>query len=166
MEESSKKASVPLLELDYRLNRDEIKAVLQHDNRINSRWIKIIQTAVLAVLAGYFLIGFITDQNRNFSGIVMSCISLLIIVLIWISPKIQINNKLLLEEQNEIEIHLRLFDEKIRFSKSNVFAISECKLFKDGDTLILDTGQQLVGIPKRVAGEEGFNLLLDKFDLN
>lgn len=168
MEEQNTSQSAPLLEMDYRLNHDEILACLKLDFKLNGTMKKRIQIILLILMTVFFITGYIMSGFKTHSSLFMAFASLLIIAAIWFVPQWHISHQAKLLAEDGSKLHFRLYENEIVFDGNNIvaMAISECKPFLYGNMLILEIGREIIGIPCRAAGEDGYRLLLDKFGMS
>lgn len=157
----------PLKDIDVRLTEDEIYTCLKktfHRSEKTS-W---VESAVLLIVFVYSLIGFITDANHAFSSIGVAISALLILAALWLVPIWHSRNSAKKLMENEPVMKLKIYEDRLVFGDENSVTIgyNEYQPVLCGNLIILSIGTQMIGIPRRLTGEDGWNLLLQKFQLD
>lgn len=168
MEQDEKEAasSGPLKELEIRLTEDEIYTCLKKTFHRNEKTVWVESVVLLLVLI-YSMVGFLTDAGHAFSSLGVAVAALAILAVIWLVPLWHCRFTARRVKEEGPVMKMKIYDDCLAIGEGNgrTVGFQECQPILCGDLLILSIGAQAVGIPRRLAGEDGWNLLAQKFQL-
>lgn len=160
-------SSDPLKDIEIRLTEEEVYTCLKKTFHRSEKasW---VESVILLFVFIYSVVGYITDANHAFSSLGIAIAALLILAAIWLVPVWHSRYTAKKVMENEPAMKLKIYDDRLVFGDENSVTIgyNDYQPILCGDLIILAFGAQTIGIPRRLTGEDGWNLLLQKFQLN
>lgn len=156
----------PRFEGAYQLDKDELSRVFDHAYTGHvSKLRLILQSVALAVVGGASLYDYITIQPRRGLSLFIAIAALVVGVAQWMVMPLFRRSSVNQQLAENPTIHLALFEDALGFGQGEnqlVFTYENCGIIPVEGMLILRVGQEFVGLPDRVIGEDNRLLLIEK----
>lgn len=161
----SEQSDQSLLDIEIRLTKQEIVTCLQATSGRSIRR-QIVQTVILIIIFITCILSYFVEGMKTTGSLITAIASVVILAVLWLIPFWHDRFTAGQIASEQPIVRLKLYDDKIIFGGQNaIFPLKSCRPTVCGDILILEIGHEIVGIPRRIAGEEGFEILMKKFEL-
>ena len=158
-------AAAPLT-LDIRMTEEEIRRCLEAGVRRAGKGRVIAETVVLLVLTVYCIVAYFLDESRQLSSLLLALIALAVVAALWIVPPVRFRSLARREAEEGKTVRLILDGDTLRFGAGETpveVPASRCRPIWRDELLVLEISGELVGVPRRVTGEDGWQRLCAVF---
>lgn len=156
----------PWFSTAYQLDKAELTQVFdQADTGRMSKRRLMVQSVLMAVVGGTSLYDYVTIQPRRSMSLFLAVAALAVGVAQWVVPALFRRSAVNRQLAENATVHLALFDKALGFGQGDgqmVFSFEECRVIPVDGMLIVRIGQEFVGIPDRVIGEDNRRLLTEQ----
>lgn len=164
-DKNTEKNEAPLLDLEIQLSKREILNCLKVTSKKNKSR-NIIQSVILVIVFAVSITSYFMDNMKYTQSLWIALASMIVFAIMWLVPRWHDRFTASQIAFEQPVVKLRLYEDTIDFSGNKAkFPLRSCIPTLYGDLLVLEVGREIVGIPRRAAGEEEFAILLKKFGL-
>ncbi len=163
--EEKEEKNQPLLTLRIRLEECEIYQCLMLGTRRAGKARNVVESVILGLMAVYCGAAFLLDETKEPVSLMLAVISLAVVAAIWLVPPLRMKHEARRIAEQKNVVYLSLYETQAAFGreKEKFVEYAACRPVLGEGMLVLEIGRELVGIPRRLTDEAGWELLCEKF---